>query len=156
MCLVLTKMVSVWLCFTLELKYLSLCSEFSVELKYLSLCFEFSVAANIYEGLEPRTPALQLELPLEDVIAPHDDQVRAPVACGGRKHSRPLSHTVLARPRHQHALWRRPRAGLKQPSSGCRGVLPHSSWTGTAPLSPLPAAAGAGLALRRHSARVAG
>lgn len=55
--------------------------------KYLSLRFELSGAANIQEGFEPRTPTLQFELPLEDAAASHDDQVRAPGACGGKRYS---------------------------------------------------------------------
>ena len=38
------------------------------------------MAANIQERFEARTPALQLELPLEYVAASHNDKVRAPVA----------------------------------------------------------------------------
>lgn len=41
------------------------------------------MAANIQERFEPRTPALQFELPLEDVTAPHNDKMRAPVAYTG-------------------------------------------------------------------------
>lgn len=50
------------------------------KITYLSLCLEFSMAANIQERFEPRTPTLQLQLPLEYVAAPHNDKVRAPVA----------------------------------------------------------------------------
>lgn len=118
---------------------------FTLELKYLSLSFELSGAANIHEGLEPRTPALQFQLPLEDVTAPHNNKVRAPVACGGRgtQHS-PLSRTVLVKSRHWHVLCSgRVRVGLKQLSSGVQGHLPTTApGLDGAPLSLLPAATG--------------
>lgn len=56
-----------------------------LKIKYLSLGFQFSMAADIQEGFEPRAPPLQLELPLEDVTASHDHEMRAPVAYKGEK-----------------------------------------------------------------------
>lgn len=58
---------------------------FMFKIKYLSLGFQFSVAANIQEGFEPGAPPLQLELPLKDVTASHNHEMRAPVAYKGEE-----------------------------------------------------------------------
>jgi hypothetical protein len=57
----------------------------AMEWHYLSLCFEFSVAANIRKSFEARTPAFQLEFPLEYVTTPHDNKMRAPVTYERKK-----------------------------------------------------------------------